>query len=166
MPQDSHTAARQTSHSTEVTSKVADIDHAAGRQTPPKSRRNDSRKKRHSHAFIDDLPDVVSVAVVQEAATHRLLQRDPNQHPAIIPGRTGGITTTIHPACLRLLTGTVQQPNRTQSSFDFLLDETSTEQLRRDPSNTRFPIPDHQKRYRLAKVPATCIELTDTPGDS
>jgi hypothetical protein len=118
-------------------------------------------------AFIREPPDVVSVAVIQEAATDRLLQLDADQRPVITPGRTGRITATIRPACLRLLTGTVQQPNRTGTRFDFLLDEASTERLRRDPNNgTRFRIAKDEKRYRLAKVPASCIELTDTPADS
>ncbi|MFD5757502.1 hypothetical protein ACFWIZ_20385 [Streptomyces sp. NPDC127044] len=104
----------------------------------------------------------MSVAVVQEAATDRLLQLDADQRPVITPGRTGRITATIRPACLRLLTGTVQQPNRTGTRFDFLLDEASTERLRLDPNNgTRFRIAKDEKRYRLAKVPASCIELTD-----
>lgn len=115
--------------------------------------------------FISELPDVVSVAALQEAATNRLIQLDADKRPVIAPGRTGRIGTTITPACLRLLTGTVQQPNRTGSRFDFLLDEASTERLRRDPSNTRFRFADDEKRYRLAKVPAACIELTD-PADS
>ncbi|WP_309051720.1 hypothetical protein [Streptomyces sp.] len=115
-------------------------------------------------AFISELPDVVSVAALQEAATNRLIQLDAAKRPVITPGRTARIGTTITPACLRLLTGTVQQPNRTRSRFDFLLDEASTERLRRDPSNTRFRVADGEKRYRLAKVPAACIELTDQPG--
>ncbi|MER5698543.1 hypothetical protein ABT088_44785 [Streptomyces mirabilis] len=97
---------------------------------------------------------------------NRLLQLDADQRPVITPGRTGRITATIRPACLRLLTGTVQQPNRTGTRFDFLLDEASTERLRLDPNNgTRFRIAKDEKRYRLAKVPASCIELTD-PADS
>ncbi|MER6851563.1 hypothetical protein AB0A81_27405 [Streptomyces flaveolus] len=116
-------------------------------------------------AFISELPDVVSVAALQEATTNRLIQLDAAKRPVITPGRTARIGTTITPACLRLLTGTVQQPNRTRSRFDFLLDEASTERLRRDPGNTRFRVADGEKRYRLAKVPAACIELTD-PADS
>ncbi|MEV5645903.1 hypothetical protein AB0L67_38270 [Streptomyces flaveolus] len=80
------------------------------------------------------------MAALQEAATNRLIQLDAAQRPVIMPGRTARIGTTITPACLRLLTGTVQQPNRTRSRFDFLLDEASTERLRRDPSNTRFHV--------------------------
>ncbi|WP_406469829.1 hypothetical protein [Streptomyces sp. NBC_01615] len=118
-------------------------------------------------AFISELPDVVSVAVLQEAATARLLQLNADQRPVITPGRTGRISTGITPACLRLLTGTVQQPNRTGTRFDFLLDEASTERLRRDPNNgSRFRIATDETRYRLQKVPASCIELTDTPADS
>ncbi|MET9037292.1 hypothetical protein, partial [Streptomyces mirabilis] len=94
----------------------------------------------------------MSVAVVQEAATDRLLQLDADRRPVITPGRTGRITATIRPACLRLLTGTVQQPNRTGTRFDFLLDEASTERLRLDPNNgTRFRIAKDEKRYRLAR---------------
>ncbi|MFC5220078.1 hypothetical protein [Streptomyces coerulescens] len=47
-----------------------------------------------------------------------------------------------------------------------MLDEDSTDQLRRDPHNTQFTIPQDVKRFRIAKVPAACIELTDTPADS
>ncbi|MFC8664015.1 hypothetical protein [Streptomyces sp. NPDC057199] len=115
-------------------------------------------------AFISELPDVVSVAVVQEAATDRLLQLDADQRPVITPGRTGRINSTITPACLRLLTGTVQQPNHTGSRFDFLLDEASTVRLRLDP-RSKFRVATGEKRYRLARVPASCIELTD-PTDS
>jgi hypothetical protein len=115
-------------------------------------------------AFISELPDVVSLAVVQEAATARLLQLDADQRPVITPGSTGRISTTITPACLRLLTGTIQQPNRTGTRFDFLLDEASTERLRLDP-RSKFRVATDEKRYRLAKVPASCIELTD-PAES
>ncbi|MFE2533671.1 hypothetical protein [Streptomyces sp. NPDC059371] len=115
-------------------------------------------------AFIRELPDVVSVAIVQEPATERLLQLDAGQRLVITPGRIGRINATIRPACLRLLTGTVQQPNHTGTRFDFLLDEASTKRLRLDPNNgTRFRIGTDEKRYRLAKVPAASIELTDTP---
>ncbi|MFE3413444.1 hypothetical protein ACFXMT_35600 [Streptomyces mirabilis] len=118
-------------------------------------------------AFIRELPDAVSVAIVQEAATARLLQLDADQLPVITPGRASRINASIRPACLRLLTGTVQQPNRTGTRFDILLDEASTERLRLDPNNgARFRIAKDTKRYRLPKVPAACIELTDTPADS
>ncbi|WP_326757330.1 hypothetical protein OHB35_53245 [Streptomyces phaeochromogenes] len=116
-------------------------------------------------AFISELPDVVSVAAIQETATARLVQLDADQRPVIIPGRTGRIDSTITRACLRLLTGTVQQPNRTGSRFDILLDEASTDRLRRDPSNTRYRIPEGEARFLLAKIPAECIELTG-PADS
>ena len=117
---------------------------------------------------IRDLPDVESVLAVQVAATARLLQLDADQKPVITPGRKGRINATIRPACLRRLTGTVQQPNRTGARFDFLLDEDATNQLRhrQDPDNARFNIPDGVKRYRLSKIPAACIELTDVPADS
>ncbi|MFE9769786.1 hypothetical protein ACFYPC_35580 [Streptomyces sp. NPDC005808] len=115
---------------------------------------------------IRDLKDVESVAAVQEAATSRLLQLDAARKPVITPGRTGRIDTSIRPACLRRLTGTVQQPNRTGTRFDFLLDADSTAQLRRDPRNTRFQIPESVKRFRLSKVPAACIELTKAPADA
>ncbi|MFI6495389.1 hypothetical protein [Streptomyces sp. NPDC050564] len=64
------------------------------------------------------------------------------------------------------MTGIVQQPNRTGPRFDFLLDEASTERLRRDPSNTRYRIPEGEARYRIPKIPAECIELTNTPAGS
>ncbi|GHE34817.1 hypothetical protein [Streptomyces capitiformicae] len=117
-------------------------------------------------AFVGQLSEVGQLAAVQEAAAQRLIQMDAAKRPDIAPGRIGRITTTITPACLRLLTGTVQQRNRTGSRFDFLLDEASTERLRRDPSNTRFRIAEDEKRYRIPKIPAACIELTDAPADS
>ncbi|MEW1568453.1 hypothetical protein AB0454_36430 [Streptomyces sp. NPDC093509] len=116
--------------------------------------------------FIRDLPDSEAVAAVQEAATARLLQLDNAQRPVIAPGRTGRISTTISPACLRKLTGTVQQ-RRTPTRFDFLLTEDATNQLRhrQDPDNPRYKIPADVKRYRLSKIPAAAIELDD-PADS
>ncbi|MFJ4895614.1 hypothetical protein ACIP5U_37315 [Streptomyces sp. NPDC088788] len=117
--------------------------------------------------FIRDLPDTATVASLQEAATSRLLALDEARRPVITPGRTGQINSGIRPAALRGLTGTVQQPNRTGTRFDFLLTEEATTRLRhrQDPDNPRFTIPDDVKRYRLVKVPATCIELDD-PADS
>lgn len=118
-------------------------------------------------AFVRELPDTETATAVQEAATSRLLELDAARRPVITPGRTGQINSSIRPASLRKLTGTVQQPNRTNTRFDFLLTEEATNQLRnrQDPDNPRFKIPQGVKRYRLAKVPATCIELDD-PADS
>ncbi|MFD5814682.1 hypothetical protein [Streptomyces sp. NPDC127038] len=117
--------------------------------------------------FIRALPDTDTLAAVQEAATSRLLELDAARRPVITPGRTGKINSGIRPAALRNLTGTVQQPNRTNTRFDFLLTEEATTRLRhlQDPYNPRFKIPEDVKRYRLNKVPATCIELDD-PTDS
>lgn len=117
-------------------------------------------------AFVSELSEVKAVVALQEAAATRLIELDAAKRPVILPGRLGRINTTITPACLRRLTGTVGQPNKTSSRFDFLLDEDSSDQLRRDPHNTRFTVPDGEKRYRLAKVPAACIDLTDVPADS
>ncbi|MFE7077112.1 hypothetical protein ACFU96_44210 [Streptomyces sp. NPDC057620] len=119
-------------------------------------------------AHIRQLTDVDALLDVQTDATARLLELDKALRPVIRPGRKGRIDASIRPACLRLLSGTVQQPNRTGTRFDFLLDEEATEQLRQRqvPGNRRFNIPDGMKRYRLPKIPAACIELTDTPADS
>ncbi|MFI6340748.1 hypothetical protein [Streptomyces sp. NPDC050535] len=118
-------------------------------------------------AFVRGLPDTETAAAVQEAATSRLLHLDAERRPVITSGRTGQIDGSIRPASLRGLTGTVQQPNRTRSRFDFLLTEEATIQLRhrQDPDNPRFKIPGSMKRFRLAKVPASCIDLDD-PTDS
>ncbi|MFC9932333.1 hypothetical protein [Streptomyces sp. NPDC127190] len=116
--------------------------------------------------FVSGLSDAGAVVALQEAAAKRLLELDAAKRPVILPGRTGRINTTITPACLRRLTGTVGQPNKTRSRFDFVLDEDSTNQLRRDPHNTRFTVPDGEKRFRITGVPAACIELTDAPADS
>ncbi|MGW7719810.1 hypothetical protein ACWGKK_36705 [Streptomyces chartreusis] len=117
-------------------------------------------------AFVAELSEVGALVAVQEAAAARLIELDAAQRPVITPGRIGRINTSIRPACLRRLTGTVGQRNRTGTRFDFVLDEDSTEQLRRDPHNTQFTIPQDVKRFRIVKVPAACIELTDTPADS
>lgn len=117
-------------------------------------------------AFVGGLSEVGALVAVQEAAAARLVELDAAKRPEIFPGRIGRINTTITPACLRRLTGTVGKPNKTGSRFDFVLDEDSTEQLRRDPHNTRFTVPEDEKRYRIPKVPASCIQLTDTPADS
>ncbi|WP_043687457.1 hypothetical protein [Streptomyces xylophagus] len=116
-------------------------------------------------AFVGGLSETGALIALQEAAAARLVELDAAKGPVILPGRTGRIDTTITPACLRRLTGTVGAPNKTGSRFDFVLDEDSTEQLRRDPRN-RFTIPEDQQRYRVPRVPAACIELTDTPADS
>jgi len=117
-------------------------------------------------AFVGGLSEVGALVAVQEAVAARLLELDAAKRPVIFPGRIGQISTTISPACLRRLTGTVGKPNRTGSRFDFVLDEDSTEQLRQDPHNTRFTIPEDEKRYCIAKIPAACIELTDTPAEA
>ncbi|MET8030583.1 hypothetical protein [Streptomyces avermitilis] len=95
-------------------------------------------------AFVRDLPNTETAAAVQEAATSRPLELDAAQRPVITPGRTGQINSGIRPACLRRLTGTIQQPNRTNTRFDFLLTEEATTQLRHrlDPDNPRFKIPE------------------------
>ncbi|MEU0949858.1 hypothetical protein ABZ379_45460 [Streptomyces canus] len=116
-------------------------------------------------AFVRELSDVGAVVALQEAAAARLVELDAAKRPVILPGRIGRIGTLITPACLRRLTGTVGKPNKTGSRFDFVLDEDSTDQLRRDPRN-RFSIPEDEKRFRIPKIPASCIELTDTPADS
>ncbi|MFI6055910.1 hypothetical protein ACIBCO_38275, partial [Streptomyces violascens] len=66
------------------------------------------------------------------------------------------------PAFLAGLTGTVQEPNRGATRWQFLLDEDSTTALRRDPRTT-FTIPDDATRYRIPGkgIPAGCIELLD-----
>ncbi|WP_369383296.1 hypothetical protein [Streptomyces sp. cg36] len=117
-------------------------------------------------AHVAALDDVNALTAVQETAAARLVELDAAQRPVILPGRTARIDTTIRPACLRRLTGTVGQPNSTGSRFDFVLDEDSTEQLRRDPNNTRFTVREDQTRYRISKVPAACIELTNPPADA
>ncbi|MEU6653391.1 hypothetical protein ABZ904_29140 [Streptomyces sp. NPDC046900] len=117
-------------------------------------------------AFVGDVSEVGALVAIQEAAAARLVELDAASRPVISPGRIGRINTTIRPACLRHLTGTVGQPNRTGGRFDFVLDENSTEQLRRDPQNTRFTVSQGEKRYRIPKIPASCNELTDTPADS
>lgn len=116
-------------------------------------------------AFAGARSEVGALVAVQEAAAARLLELDAANRPVIFPGRIGRLSTTITPACLRRLTGTVGTPNRTGSRFDFVLDADSTQQLRRDPHNTRFTIPEDEKRNRIAKTPAACIELTDTPAE-
>ncbi|MGV9705318.1 hypothetical protein [Streptomyces sp. NPDC003483] len=117
---------------------------------------------------IHGLSDIDSLLAVQEAATTRLLQLDTARKPVITPGRTCRITDSIRPAVLRGLSGTVQQPNRTGTRFDILLDQESTTQLRnrQSPLNPRFKIADGIKHYRLAKVPAACIDPTGTPAES
>ncbi|MFE3268880.1 hypothetical protein [Streptomyces sp. NPDC059215] len=107
---------------------------------------------------IHGLPDIDSLLAVQEAATTRLLQLDTARKPVITPGRTCRITDSIRPAVLRGLSGlsglsgTVQQPNRTGTRFDILLDQESTTQLRnrQSPLNPRFKIADGIRHYRLA----------------
>ncbi|MFE0930639.1 hypothetical protein ACFW4O_36705 [Streptomyces mutabilis] len=41
-------------------------------------------------AFISELPDVVSVAALQEAATNRLIQLDAAKRPVITPAAPPG----------------------------------------------------------------------------
>ncbi|MFI6055958.1 hypothetical protein ACIBCO_38530, partial [Streptomyces violascens] len=66
------------------------------------------------------------------------------------------------PAFLAGLTGTVQEPNRGATRWQFLLDEDSTTALRRDPRTT-FTVPGDVTRYRVPGkgIPAGCIELLD-----
>lgn len=115
---------------------------------------------------IGELTDVDSLVVIQMAATARLLQLDAAKRPVVTPGRAAVIDSSISRACLRFLTGTVQQPNRTSSRFDVLLDEVSTQRLRADQSNKWYIVPDDQKRFRLKSIPVGCIKPTDTPADS
>ncbi|MDQ1051771.1 hypothetical protein [Streptomyces sp. V4I2] len=110
---------------------------------------------------IRDLTDAKSLVAIQEAATARLLELDAEKRPVITPGRSAEIDSTISRACLRFLTGTVQQPNRTGRRFDILLDEASTKRLRSDQTNRWHTIPDDVERFRLTGIPAGCIKLTD-----
>nr|WP_107905357.1 hypothetical protein [Streptomyces chartreusis] len=117
-------------------------------------------------AFVNGLSEAGALVAVQETAAARLIELDAAKRPVIFPGRLGRINTTISRPCLRRLTGTVGKANRTGSRFDLLLDEDSTEQLRRDPRNQHYTVPQDVKRYALEKIPAACIELTDTPAES
>ncbi|MCX4581112.1 hypothetical protein AB0M86_29745 [Streptomyces sp. NPDC051639] len=110
---------------------------------------------------ISELTDVGALLSVQAAATARLLQLDTPERPAITTGRTVTIESTISRPCLRYLTGTVQQPNRTGSRFDIYLDAASTKRLRSDQTNRWYKIPDDAERFRLKAVPVGCLKLTD-----
>ncbi|MET8411719.1 hypothetical protein ABZV34_27100 [Streptomyces sp. NPDC005195] len=112
---------------------------------------------------IRELTDVGSLIAVREAATARLLQLDTPEQPAITTGRSVEIDSTISRPCLRYLTGTVQQPNRTGSRFDIYLDAASTNRLRNDQTNRWYKIPADAERFRLKAVPAGCLKLTDNP---
>ncbi|MEU5436485.1 hypothetical protein AB0G73_24330 [Streptomyces sp. NPDC020719] len=113
-------------------------------------------------AFVAQLPSPQAVAAVQEACAQQLLTLDRAARPVIAPGRHAKITG-IRPVFLGGLTGTVQEPNKTATRWQFLLDEDSTRALRRDPRNTKFTVPDNVTRYRIPGkgIPAGCLELLD-----
>lgn len=113
-------------------------------------------------SYIAQLPSPQDIAPVQEACSQRLLTLDRAARPVIAPGRHIKITD-IRPAVLAGLTGTVQEPNKTRTRWQVLLDEDSTSALRRDPRNIKFTVPDDVSRYRIPGkgVPAGCLELLD-----
>ncbi|MCF2435938.1 hypothetical protein LV779_22000 [Streptomyces thinghirensis] len=113
-------------------------------------------------AYISQLPDTSAVAAVQEACATRLRELDSAAYNGITAGSRARITDSLRPACLRRLTGTVQERNRTGTRAGFLLDEDSTRLLRTDP-RSRHRIPEGTKRYRLPGngVPLSCLELIE-----
>ncbi|MGW1870432.1 hypothetical protein ACWCPS_33420 [Streptomyces mauvecolor] len=112
-------------------------------------------------AYIRKLPGRADIAAVQEACAQQLLTLDREARPVIASGRSARITG-IRPVFLAGLTGTVQEPNRGATRWQFLLDEGSTNALRRDPRTT-FTVPDDTARFRIPGkgIPAGCIELLD-----
>ncbi|MGW2863396.1 hypothetical protein [Streptomyces sp. NPDC001205] len=112
--------------------------------------------------YITQLPSRADIAAVQEACAQQLLALDEAARPVITPGRRARITA-IRPVFLAGLTGTVQEPNRGATRWQFLLDEDSTNALRRDPRAT-FTVPDDTARFRIPGkgIPAGCIELLDS----
>ncbi|GGV52371.1 hypothetical protein GCM10010245_82410 [Streptomyces spectabilis] len=112
--------------------------------------------------FIGALPDAAAVAEVQEAAARRLTELGEAAFADVAAGRRGRLGASLRPACMRGLTGTVQERNRTRTRVGFLLDEESTRALRTDPRNTRFRVPQDVTRYRIPRgIPLTCVELIE-----
>ncbi|MFD9825830.1 hypothetical protein [Streptomyces violascens] len=113
-------------------------------------------------AYIRKLPGRADIAAVQEACAQQILTLDRAARPVISSGRRAKING-IRPAFLAGLTGTVQEPNKGATRWQFLLDEDSTAALRRDPRTT-FTVPDDTTRYLLPGkgIPAGCIELLDS----
>ncbi|MFC7309016.1 hypothetical protein ACFQVC_33025 [Streptomyces monticola] len=113
--------------------------------------------------FIGQLPDPSQIAEVQEASAQRLRVLDKKAFAGIVAGRRARISESLRPSMLRGLTGTVQERNRTGSRAGFLLDEESTRLLRRDPRNTRYPVPEEVRRFRIPGngVPVSCLDLID-----
>ncbi|MFJ4748891.1 hypothetical protein [Streptomyces albogriseolus] len=113
-------------------------------------------------AYISQLPDTAAVATVQEACATRLPELDSAAYNSITAGSRARITDSLRPACLRRLTGTVQERNRSDTRAGFLLDEDSTRLLRTD-TRSRYRIPEGTKRYRLPGngVPLSFLELIE-----
>ncbi|MFE0725133.1 hypothetical protein ACFW23_29835 [Streptomyces rochei] len=113
-------------------------------------------------AYISQLPDTAAVATVQEACATQLRELDSAAYNSLTAGSRARITDSLRPACLRRLTGTVQERNRSGTRAGFLLDEYSTRLLRTDP-RSRYRIPEDTKRYRLPGngVPFSCLELIE-----
>ncbi|MFC0843439.1 hypothetical protein ACFH04_06785 [Streptomyces noboritoensis] len=114
--------------------------------------------------FIGQLPDAAAVAQVQEAAAQRLRAIDKAAFARIQSGRRARITPALRSKLLRGKTGTVQERNRTGTRAGFLLDEESTRQLRADPRNSHYRVPENVRRFRLpgSGVPLSCLELTES----
>ncbi|WP_409240500.1 hypothetical protein [Streptomyces sp. PA5.6] len=109
--------------------------------------------------FIGRLPDAGEIAKVQQASAQRLRAIDKEAFAGIVDGCKARINESLSRALLRGLTGTVQERNRTGSRAGFLLDERSTNALRRDPRNTRYRIPDHTTRFRIpGGIPVVCLD--------
>ncbi len=113
-------------------------------------------------AYIRTVPGRADIAAVQEACIQQILTLDRAALPVIAPGRRARITD-IRPAFLAGLTGTVQEPNRGATRWHFLLDEESTNALRRDPRTT-YTVAGDTTRFLLPGkgIPAGCVELLDT----
>ncbi|GGY05189.1 hypothetical protein GCM10010358_68230 [Streptomyces minutiscleroticus] len=122
----------------------------------------DSISMKDVREFIATLPDAAAIAEVQEASAERLQELTQAAYAALVAGSTARITDDLNRACLRGLTGTVQERNRTKTRAGFLLDEESTQRLRTDPRNTRFKVPEGVKRFRLrGGIPIACLELIE-----
>ncbi|MEU6071891.1 hypothetical protein ABZ864_47610 [Streptomyces sp. NPDC047082] len=111
---------------------------------------------------ITALTDTGELRVLRTAATARLAALLADQHgttPA--PGRRARIDSSVSPLVLANLTGTIEDEPSSKPGFCYLLlDESSTEALRRDHRAGRRRPAAATKRQRL-HIPTDCLMLAD-----
>ncbi|MEU7031595.1 hypothetical protein AB0A60_33470 [Streptomyces sp. NPDC046275] len=108
------------------------------------------------------LTDAAELRALRDAVTARLAAVLNDQHGAApAPGRRVRVDSSVTPLVLANLTGTIEEEPSSKPGFaHMLLDESSTQALRRDHRAGRRRPPATTTRARLL-IPTACLLLAD-----